>query len=70
MTRGKSTEYHINECYKSLVAAEAKRDRLREALQELVFLIDHDRYFYDGDEPTEMKRARKALQEDRDETGH
>ena len=39
-----------------------ERDRLQEALNELVFLIDHNQYFYD-EEPTEMKRARKALQE-------
>ena len=45
----------------------AERDKPREALEELVFLIDHDRYFYD-EEPTEMKRARKALQEAKDDT--
>ena len=56
----------ISEAADRIEELQAQRDRLREVLKELVFLIDHNQYFYD-EEPTEMKRARKALQEDRDE---
>jgi hypothetical protein len=35
----------------------AQRDRMREVLEELVFLIDHDAFYNDVPEPTEMIRA-------------
>lgn len=50
----------------TIAKLEAARDRLHEALQDLVFLISTSD-FYDSFEPTEMKRARAVLQEDGDE---
>ncbi len=42
---------------------ETQRDQLMEALEELVFLIDHDAIYDDVPEPTEMIRARAAIEE-------